>query len=576
MTPKRASPPAVRLMLVALAVLMGFSVLALRLIQWQVLERRPLLEQLGPQPVNSQQRARERGSIVDRNGQLLAIDTYTWEIVVEPSLVAAKDADHLADQLIQTLGADSSLPPEEVRRVLHSRQKDRVTLAKAAPQAVGELVRSWDDPAIGAWPAPVRYYPQRSLAAHLLGFVNLRGPYYGVEQYYDDYLRAVDAPFARSNPAMAATYAELPSAWQQYLPSISGQDLVLTIDSRIQYMVERALAEALGKYRAESGTIIVMEPKTGAILAMASLPAYDPNRHGNTKDTILADPTISKQYEPGSVFKIVTMSAGIDAGLITPDSIITDTAELEIGGRTIQNWDKKGHGPVSVTHVLVNSLNVGSAEVALLLQESLFYQYVRRFGFGQPSEVDLVNEAPGTVKVPGDPFWSKSDLATNAFGQGIAVTPLQMTSAAAVIANGGMLPKPHVVQNMILQGRVLQPNTASIRRVIKPETAAAMTDMMVQVVDESATQARVPGYTIAGKTGTAQVAIGASYHPTLTIASFIGFAPAYDPKFVCLVKLDTPKANPWALGTAVPVFAEVAKQLFQIMHIPPDRVAREP
>jgi cell division protein FtsI/penicillin-binding protein 2 len=411
-----------------------------------------------------------------------------------------------------------------------------------------------------------------------MGFVNDEpNAYYGVEEHYDDYLKRLGTPFQKTDPSVQALYSQLPVEWQEYLPSDTGQDLVLTIDRRAQFLVERVLARALGKYQAEAGTIIVLEPHTGAILAMASLPTYDPNRFGTTStDTVLVDPAISKQYEPGSVFKVITMAAGLDAGLITPDTVITDTVAFEYYGQPIQNWDRQSMGPITVRETLIGSRNVPTAKVAVALGDSLFYQYVRRFGFGQLTEVDLANEAAGTVKVPGDPLWSPIDLATNAFGQALAVTPLQVAVATGVIANGGVLVRPHVLEAMVYRGQVIRPETTVVRRVIKPETAAAVRDMMVAVVAEGSANARVSGYAIAGKSGTAQVAIEGGYSATETIHSFVGFAPAKDPRVVVLVKLDKPKAYPWAESTAAPTFAEVVREMMLLLNVAPEQVATQP
>jgi cell division protein FtsI/penicillin-binding protein 2 len=424
---------------------------------------------------------------------------------------------------------------------------------------------------------PMRYYPQRSLAAHVIGFVNDEpNAYYGVEQQYSNYLLSANSSFQESAPLTQEAYESLPRIWQRYLPSDVGQDLVLTIDRRIQFMVEQILADAIGRYAAESGTVIIIKPNTGAILAMASLPAYDPNRYGTSNDTVLIDPAISKQYEPGSVFKVITMAAGIDAGLITPDTIITDTKVLDYGDQEIQNWDKIGLGPITVTETLRRSRNVPTAQVAIKMGESLFYQYVRRFGFGQLTEVDLANESPGTVKVPGNPLWSQSDLATNSFGQGLAVTPLQVATAISVIANGGVLVRPHVAEAMVYQGQVLEPGSAVVRRVIKPDTASLMKDLMVDVVENGTKTAQIDGYTVAGKTGTAQIAIEGGYHLTQTIHSFVGFVPAEDPQFVALVKLDKPRAYAWAESTAAPTFAELASRILYLLNVPPKQVAAQP
>lgn len=575
-----ASSRLIRVALVAVGLLLAFLSVIGQLVRWQIVERHEVMARNpGQVTESSTQRGPERGTILDSQGQPLAFDIYSWEVWVEPRLVSPERAPELAQKLATSLGSELTISVAELEQLLRG-NGGAYTLGKRMPYAVGEAILAWDPQdriGVGLYPWPQRFYPQHSLGSHVLGLVagsKTKGyvGYYGVEQAYDEYLRRTNTSLALTG----ASYDQLPEKWREYLPSPVGQDLVLTLDRRIQYLAERVLARALGKYGAPAGTIIVLEPQTGRILAMASLPAFDPNRPRLEPDyTIFNNPAISEQYEPGSVFKIVTVAAAIDAGLITPETIITDTGSLEHGGRMVQNADRWAHGPVTVRETLVKSLNVPTAQIALMLDKSLFYQYVRRFGFGQPTEVDLANEVPGMVKVPGNPEWSPSDLVTNAFGQGLAVTPLQMAVATAVIANGGLLVRPHVVDSMVLHGQVIKYDPAPVRRVIKPETAAIMRDMMISVVEEGATKAKVPGYTVAGKTGTAQVPIESGYHPTMTIHSFVGFAPAHDPKFVVLVKLDTPRASRWAVHTAAPTFAEVTRQLLQFLRIPPEQVAHQ-
>lgn len=580
MTP-RTTPPRTRIALVALALLLGLALLATQLVRWQLVQRGDFMPAPGKTASAAsetwQARGLDRGTITDINGVPLAFDTYRWEVWVEPRLVPKGQDAELARTLVESLGPALRLTPEELAHTLSAREPGVVMLTRQASHNAGETISGWNRLDVGAKALPVRFYPQGSLAAHLLGFVNGEPrAYYGVEQHYDNYLRSIQPSFLRSDAYTQAFYSQLPTGWREVLPSPVGQDLVLTIDRRVQHLTERVLSEAIGQYRAESGTIIVMDPGTGAILAMASLPAYDPNLYASSNSLVLADPAISKQYEPGSVFKIVTIAAGIDAGLITPDTILTDTLSIVVGDREIFNSNRRTYGEVTVRQALVRSLNIPTAEVALQLEEARFYQYVRRFGFGQVTEVDLANESPGTVKVPGDTLWSRSDLATNAFGQGLAVTPLQMATATCVIANGGLLVRPHAVDSMLFRSRLAQPDTSPVRRVIRPATAEAMADMMVSVVEEGSTAARVPGYVVAGKTGTAQVAIQGGYHPTATIHSFVGFVPADDPAFVALVKLDVPKAYPWADGTAAPTFARLAADLLRLMHIPPQQIANRP
>ncbi|MEA3335626.1 MAG: penicillin-binding protein 2 [Chloroflexota bacterium] len=575
----RDDHPQVRIAIIAFALFLGFLVLMVQLVRWAVVQPSPLGRGSEPheQALVAAGRGEQRGMIVDRFGEPLAFDTFRWEIWVEPRLVHDEEIEELADKLVETMGPALEMDRAELVTILAQQGAGTFTLTREAPEMVGEDITAWHRLDVGTRPIPTRYYPQGSMAAHVLGFVNGEPrAYYGVEEEYDSFLTSLETSFFRSDPGVQAAYSDLPDRWQRYLPSPVGQDLVLTIDRRMQYEVERTLGEAIGTYNAVSGTIIVMDPETGEIKAMASLPSYDPNHFGRATNTVLANPAITSQYEPGSIFKIITIASGIDAGIITPDSVLTDIQKLEVGGRTIMNSDRMSHGEVSIWTVLSKSLNVPTAKVALELGESRFYQYVRRFGFGQLTEVDLANEIAGTVKVPGDTLWSESDLATNAFGQGLAATPLQMATAAAAIANDGVLVQPHIVDSMVFQGRVMRPSEGSEQRVIKADSAKAMIDLMVNVVEEGVPLAAVPGYTVAGKTGTAQVAIEGGYHPTATVHSFVGFAPAYDPEFVVLVKLDRPTTNPWSMQTAAPTFSRVVKKLLHMAHVPPEQVANKP
>ena len=576
----RTSLPRRRVAIVAILLLLGLALLVTQLVRWQIVQRSEVAPSTGRGVAAASSDAGQgldRGAIVDINGVPLALDTHQWEIWVEPRVTPKGQEQELTRTLVDLLGEEMRPTPDELVQALLAREPGVVTLTRKGSQAAGETIAGWQRLDVGAKPLPVRYYPQGALAAHLLGFVNGEPrAYYGVEERYDYYLRGTAPAFFRAYPETQAFYQQLPAGWRETLPSGVGQDLVLTIDRRVQYITERILGEVIGQYQAESGTIIVMEPHTGAILAMASLPAYNPNQYGATNTLVMADPAISRQYEPGSVFKIVTMAAGIDAGIITPDSVLTDTLSIEVGDRQIYNSVRRSYGPVTIRQALVLSLNIPTAKVALELEEGRFYQYVQRFGFGQLTEVDLANEGPGAVKVPGDSLWSRSDLATNAFGQGLAVTPLQMATATCVIANGGMLVRPHVVDSLVFRGRLERQDTSPVRRVIRPATAEAMTGMMVSTVEEGSNAARVPGYTVAGKTGTAQIPIAGSYHPTATIHSFVGFVPAYDPAFVALVKLDVPKAHPWADGTAAPTFARLATELLPLLRVAPERIANRP
>jgi cell division protein FtsI/penicillin-binding protein 2 len=321
-----------------------------------------------------------------------------------------------------------------------------------------------------------------------------------------------------------------------------------------------------------------MDPRTGALLAIVSYPTYNPNDFVGTDLQLLADPSVSSMWEPGSIFKIITWAAGLDSGTISPGTTFYDNGAMEVGGRVIKNWDRQGHGLVSMTDGLVESLNTVAAFVSTSMGKERFYTYLRRFGFGNLTGVDLASEGPGMIKLPGDSNWFPSELGTNSFGQGIAVTPMQMVTAVSAVANQGMLMKPYIVHQFITtdltgrQDRVVQVEPMIVRRAISPATAQTLTNMLVEVIERGATQAQVPGYRIAGKTGTAQIPTAYGYHPSDTIASFIGYAPADAPQFIVLVKLDRPSASPWGSQTAAPTFRAIADRLFTYLQIPPDEI----
>ncbi len=548
------------------AVLIGFGlVLVVQLFRWQVVEHEALasLAKIVHGAGEMEMVIPPRGDITDRNGHLLATDIFQYEVSAAPNMV--KDPWEIADRLAPLLGASR----EEVCAQLSSKDP-YVLLGRHIPQGNGEIIASWDLAVISVQPRPKRAYPEKNLAAHLLGFVaETHKGYYGVEGYYNPSLRGED-PSLRDEKDHARE--ELLSGLPRFTVPKAGKDLVLTIDRFIQYMIERELEQAIFRFRAEGGTIIVMDPRRGAILAMASFPSYDLDLFSETPSELFVDPAISSQYEPGSVFKIITTAAGLDAGVISPQSTFYDSGVVEVGGRAITNWDRRGHGLVTMSEILAKSLNVGAAYISTTLGKDRFYSYVRRFGFGRITEVDLSGEVPGTLKLPGDNEWHESDLGTNSFGQGIAVTPLQMINAVAAVANRGFLMKPYVVERFIDGDRVVDVQPAVVRRAISSSTAAQLTAMLVEAVEKGAELAVIPGYRIAGKTGTAQIPTPAGYDPQQTIASFVGYAPADDPQFIVLVKIDKPQTSPWGVEVAAPVFKTVAEQLFMYLGIPPDNV----
>jgi len=428
------SQPYRRLTFLSAALIGCALVLVGQLARWQVLQRDRLI-QVETKSGQGTAIYPRRGTIRDRNGYILALDIFEYEVSAAPNVI--EDPWEVASKLAPILGRS----PQQIYQQISNKEATYVQLARRIPWPAGEAIKSLNLSGITLDPKPKRFYPEGELAAQLISFVNEeRKAYSGVEGYYDGLLKGLQGFWEGVSTIDFFRFA----------PTRDGCDLVLTVDRAIQYMVERELEEAISRCGAKRGTIIVMDPRSGGILAMASRPSSDLNQYGVKPLALFLNPAVSGQYEPGSVFKIVTMAAGLDAGVITPQSTFQDKGVMEVRGCTIQNPDRHSHGQVTVVDVLAHSLNVEAARVSTTLGPERFYEYVRRFGFGQVTGVDLDDEIPGMLRLPGDGEWSECDLATNSFGQGIAVTPLQMITAVSAVANGGLLMKPHVVEQIIL------------------------------------------------------------------------------------------------------------------------------
>ncbi len=554
------------------------TLVMMRLLDYQLLRQGDLLFANNRQLTQS-----PRGTIVDRDGELFAADRFYYQVIATPNEIKTAEARKIvSDALAAVLG----LPSDKTWNILlENSERQYAEVAKRIDLAAGRQLLDYIDAAesenaatplqyITVRPIPQRFYPQGALASHIVGFVQAEHfGLYGLEEYYDTFLRSEGVGLLEQSEQ---TLDSLSPDVRRFLPSVAGKDLVLTLDRSIQYIIEDELAQAIAKYRAQSGTIIVMEPHTAAILGMANWPNYSPNsRDGDTVDFgRFLNPSVSALYEPGSIFKVVTMAAGLDTQTITPTMAFTDTGYIVVGQRTIYNSSRTAGGRVTATEALERSLNVVTAQVADMVGAKNFYRYVRRFGFGERTGVDLADEISGLLKKPGDELWSESDLGTNSFGQGLAVTPLQMANAVCAIANGGTLLRPYIVQARIEDDTVLYTRPTVIQSAITPETAADLTEMMIATVEIGNKAARVPGYEIAGKSGTAQIPGPEGYLEDQTIVSFIGFAPAKDPAFVLLVKLDRPDPaiSQWAGYTAAPVFAQVSRRLFEHLNIAPDNM----
>lgn len=555
-------------------VLFGFVILG-RTLQHQVFSMSDSLNtlEIAAEPA-------QRGVVVDANGVPLIVNRYYYQLAATPNLIKTDEARReVATQLEALLG----IPAQDTFNTLKSTGENDhqfCVLADAISAEEAQLLQDYVEQLeterglvplqhVYAKPMTRRSYPQAELAAHVTGMVTVgSGGVTGIEEYYDEFLPEDGIGLLDAN---GESIDALSPDVRRFLPSQAGKDLVLTIDRTVQWIIHEELRKGLEEFKADSGSIIVMEPSTGAILGMVNLPDFDPNRFEEEPIERFTNPAISAQYEPGSIYKIITFGAAVDAGIVKPTTVYTDTGSFTIGDRVIFNSDRVAYGEVTVTDALARSLNVISAQLSEELGAERFYRYVRQFGFGEATNIDLSGEIEGALKSPGHPEWSLSDLGTNSFGQGLAVTPLQMVNAAAAIANGGRMMQPHVVQARIEGERVQLIEPTAVQQVLSPETAELLTEMMVEVVNTGNVKAAVEGYRVAGKSGTAQIPTPEGYEERATIVSFVGFAPADNPRFVVLVKMDRPDftINQWASHTAAPVFSRVTKRLLDYYSIPP-------
>jgi len=501
-----------------------------------------------------------RGQIYDRDGELFAVNQIEYAIAANPPLITDKVG--AARRLAAALGGDELA----IYEALNTGQP-WVQIARPVSAAVGQAVQDLDIFGVEISPIPDRAYPQGMLGAQVIGFVggDQRGNF-GVEGAYQRDL---------AGESLVEEESAIPFEIAAPVAPRHGRDLVLTLDRDVQYLAEAELLRAIDVTGAESGTILIMDPRTGAILAIANYPSYDPNIYYEVDNPrLFRNAAISEQYEPGSVFKIVTLAAGIEEGVILPGSTYNDQASLECGGITIWNWDRASHGLIDMTQVMVQSLNVGTATVAREMGPTRFYRVVKAFGFGEPTRVDLQGEAAGSVPMPGDTTWQESQICTNSFGQGIAVTPLQMLTAVNAIANDGLMMQPHVVHQIIEGETVYTTQPSPMGRPVSAQTARLVRDMLVQTVQYGTPDAQVPGYTIAGKTGTAQIPIPGGYEQDKSIVTFAGFLPADNPQVSILIKLDRPQEY-WGSVVAAPIFAHLVERLVILLEIPPDSVRQQ-
>jgi cell division protein FtsI/penicillin-binding protein 2 len=542
------------------------AIITARLFYWQVIRAEDLLAQAESQHWQVFTAPAERGEILTADGFRLAGNQPAFLVYAQPP--KTREREETAKRLAEALKIDEATVSAELNSDLLF-----VPIARKVDQEVKKRLQAMNLPGIDFKPEQKRFYPEGSMAAHLLGFVGSDASlndtgYFGLEGEYDLELRGRPGQLKQERDAL-----NRPIPWGEVIEiaPMDGRTLVLTIDRAGQYLVEKELKSAVEKYGAKQGTVTVMDPASGAILAMAAYPAYHPGKWSLFPEERFKNPVVADRYEPGSTFKVVSMAAGLDAGVVKPETKCDICAgPFEIGGETIRTWNDKYFPESTMVEVLEHSDNVGITFVARRLGLGRFYRYLQLFGFGEKTGIDLQEEVAAELRPKES--WYPIDLATAGFGQGIAVTRIQMVRAMAAVANGGKLVRPYLVQKIVSPDREIEIKPQVVRRVIKPKTAQVLTEMLVAAVDNGEARAFKPeGFVIAGKTGTAQIPIAGHYDPNKTIASFIGFAPVDNPRFVMLVTFREPTASPWGSETAAPTFFKIAKELFVHYGISPGR-----
>ena len=552
-----------------------FLSIALRLFYWQVIMGESLQAQAESQHFTSVNVKALRGKIFFSDGSLLASSNPAYSLYGLPKVIKMDERLDTAYSIANSL-LDSQ-PQSEVEElakdILNKLSQDLywVSLNKNVSVEQRKAIEQLNLEGIGFEQESIRFYPEGSSSAHILGFVgqDSKGDskgYFGLEGYYDGELKGVGGLIRHEKDALG-----LPILIGNFLSreATNGKDLILNVDQTVQFMVEEALKKGLEKYGAKAASAIVLDPKTGAVLALASYPSYDPLNFFDYPKEYYKNPAVADQYEPGSTFKVLVMAAAVNEDVVKPDTKCDIcSGPISLGGFIIRTWNNQYFPDSSMKDVIVHSDNTGMVFVSRKLGLDKYHSYLENFGLGSSTDIDLQDEFSPEIRPKQN--WREIDLATASFGQGIAVTPIQMVRAVAALANGGNLMEPHLVKQIKDENGTFEIKPRLVRQVIKESSAKIITEMMVQAVNEGeAKWARPKGFKIAGKTGTAQIPIGGHYDPNKTIATFIGFAPADDPKFVMLVRYDQPSSSPYGSETAAPTFFEIAKELFNYYKLAP-------
>ena len=507
----------------------------------------------------------QRGPIVDRQGAALATSSAAESLFAQPRVLG--DPVRVAARLAPLLG----IPAQEIHAQLTS-GRQFVWLRRKLPPAIAAEVKALREPGLGFLPDPLRLYPNRELAAHVIGFDGVDGGLEGIERTFNETLSGTPGKAVVGRDALGR---EVVTEVTLQAPA-PGQGVMLTIDRTIQYLAEREIDAAWRRTQARAAMAVVMEPRTGDVLAMAIRPTFNPNTFLDvpSKD-VWRNRVVTDPFEPGSTFKVILAAAALEEGVVRPDDRIwAENGAITIARTTIHDWKK--YGWLTFGEVLQNSSNVGSIKVGLALGRDRYYRYMTAFGFGAPTGVGLAGESRGVLREP--ERWSLLSLPTMSIGQEVSVTALQMVAAFGAIANGGVLMQPRLVRSIFdAEGRETRRfEPRPVRQVVSPETAHTLTGLMIQVVAAgTGHNAGIAGYEVAGKTGTAQKLDPGTrrYSRNPGVLSFVGFAPADAPRLVMLVMLDEPKNEKWGSEAAAPIFAAIGGEVLRYLDVPPSDAA---
>lgn len=552
-----------------------FVALVARLTYWQVVQGSGLSAEARTQYNSSQVTVAPRGNILASDGSYWVMRNSAWLLTANTVLMT--QSPNIVANLLAPILADSQTEPAgiatEFDRILNllSKKSSYIPLKQKVSDDIKNNIDALGIKGLNFEAQEDRYYPEASSAAQLMGFVgkDTNGEdlgYFGLEGYYNLSLSGKPGFIGGEKDAKGAPI--LINGTTE-VSAISGVDLVTSIDKRIQILAEEKLTEGIQKYGAKGGSVTIMDPTTGNIMAMVSNPSFDPAHYQNYNDSVFRNPVISDSFEPGSILKPVVMAAGIDAGLVKPDTECDIcSGPLKVDKYFIKTWNNVYHPNITMTDVIVDSDNVGMSFVGQKLGADGMYDYFDKFGIGKITGIDLQGEMSPAIRKRGT--WNVVDLATASFGQGVAVTGIQIVRAISAIANGGYLVNPRVVEKIQGDGWEEGLKINPPERIISSIAANDVAQMMLEAANRGeAKWTKIPGFDVAGKTGTAQIPVEGHYDSTNTNHSFVGFAPVVNPKFVMLVTLESPQSSPWAAETAAPLWFSVAKELFPYLGVAP-------